>query len=700
MIPNAYELLFNQVENMVCTLDLDGCFTSINPAGERLTGYSAEELLGLPATDLVAPESRSEAVERFRRRLTGEAAATPDESVLLKRGGTCVPIEVTSTLFLEDDRLSGVLAVVHDLSERRHAQEALLQSERRFRKSFESAAIGMALVGTDGRFIEVNDSLCKIVGYSADILVTKTFQEITHPDDLDVDLEYLGEVIAGAIPSYQMEKRYFNADGGTVWVLLSVSLVRAGDGTPLHFVSQIEDITQRKHAEAERDRLQEQLHHAQKLEAVGRLAGGIAHDFNNMLTGIRGYSELLLDGLDPASPLRAEAEQIKRAAEQASNLPKQLLAFSREQVLEPSLVDLDAVVDEAVGLVRRLVGDSVEVVVLHEATAPFLQVDATELEQLLINLAVNAGYAMPEGGRLVIRTANEELDGEAASRCGVRPGRFVVLSVEDFGVGMDPDTKARAFEPFFTTKPQGEGSGLGLAGVYGVVTQSGGFVRLDTAVGAGSTFRLYFPSAGAAVETRQRTVLVAEDEEIVRDLVQLTLERAGYRVLAAADADEALRLRASSDGPVDLLLTDMVMPGMNGAELAQRVLADSPRTPVVFMSGYTSEAVPVASDGGNVGELLEKPFPMATLVDRVQAALATVGDARDPEVAGPAPSLTDRERQVLALVADGYTNERAAVELGITGETVQTHVRNVMGKLEADSRTQAVATALRRSLIA
>jgi two-component system, cell cycle sensor histidine kinase and response regulator CckA len=699
MVPNAYELLFNHVENMVCTLDLDGCFTSINPAGEHLTGYSAEELLGLPATDLVASESRSEAVERFRRRLRGEAAATPDESVLLKRDGTCVPIEVTSTLFLEDDRLSGVLAVVHDLSERKHAQEALLQSERRFRKSFESAAIGIALVGTDGRFIEVNDSLCKIVGYPADILVTKTFQEITHPDDLDVDLEYVGQVISGAIPSYQMEKRYFHAGGDTVWVLLSVSLVRAGDGTPLHFVSQIEDITQRKHAEAERDRLQEQLHHAQKLEAVGRLAGGIAHDFNNMLTGIRGYTELLLDRLDPASPLRAEAEQIKRAAEQASNLPKQLLAFSREQVLEPSLVDLDAVVAEAVGLVRRLVGDSVEVVVLHEATAPLLQVDATELEQLLLNLAVNAGYAMPEGGRLVIRTANEELDGAAASRSGVQPGRFVVLSVEDFGVGMDPDTKARAFEPFFTTKPQGEGSGLGLAGVYGVVTQSGGFVRLDTAVGAGSTFRLYFPSADAAVETRQRTVLVAEDEEIVRDLVQLTLERAGYRVLAAADADEALRLRSSSDGPVDLLLTDMVMPGMNGAELAQRVLADSPGTPVVFMSGYTSEAVPVASDGGNVGELLEKPFPMATLVERVQAALATVGDAPDPEVAGPAPSLTDRERQVLALVADGYTNERAAVELGITGETVQTHVRNVMGKLDADSRTQAVATALRHALI-
>src|SRR6266851_4825519 len=222
---DAYDLLFNHVENMVCTLDLDGCLTSINPAGERLTGHSVEELLGLPAVDLVPQEFRETAVERFRRRLTGEVGATPDESVLLKRDGSCVPIEVTSTLFFEGDRPCGILAVVHDLSERKHAQEALLQSERRFRKSFESAAIGMALVGTDGRFLEVNDSLCTIVGYPAEELVAKTFQEITHPDDLDLDLEYVRQVLAGAIPSYQLEKRYFHADGHTiVWVLLSVSL--------------------------------------------------------------------------------------------------------------------------------------------------------------------------------------------------------------------------------------------------------------------------------------------------------------------------------------------------------------------------------------------------------------------------------------------------------------------------------------------
>ena len=693
---NAYELLFNHVENMVCTLDADGRFTSVNPAGERMTGYTAAELIGLSAADLVPAERRETAIASFRRRLFGEAPDSPDESVLQRRDGTRVPIEVTSTVILEGDRPTGVLAVVHDVSERKDQQEALLQSERRFRTAFESAAIGMALVSVEGRFVEVNDSLCTIVGYTAEELVRKTFQEITHPDDLDLDLEYLGQLLAAAIPSYQMEKRYFHANGGTVWVLLSVSLVRASDGTPLHFVSQIEDITQRKRAEAERDLLQAQLHHAQKLEAVGRLAGGIAHDFNNMLTGIKGYSELLLAGLDPSSPLREEAEQIKRAAEQASNLPKQLLAFSREQVLEPRLVDLDVVVADAVGLVSRLVGNSVEIVVVNEASSPLVEADPNELEQLLLNLAVNAGHAMPDGGRLVIRTANEELDREAAARNGVKPGRFVVLSVEDSGVGMDADTKARAFDPFFTTRPHGEGSGLGLAGVYGVVTQSGGFVQLDSAPRAGSTFRLYFPCAATVVDARPPTVLVAEDEEIVRDLVQLTLERAGYRVLAASGAEEALRLNSSSAEPVDLLLTDMVMPGMNGAELARRILADRPRTPVVFMSGYTTDTVP-AAPGGSV--LLEKPFPMAALVERVEAALASVVEAAVGAHAAPHAALTDRERQVLALVADGYTNDRAAAELGISAETVQSHVRNVMGKLEADSRTQAVATALRESLI-
>ena len=306
---------------------------------------------------------------------------------------------------------------------------------------------------------------------------------------------------------------------------------------------------------------------------------------------------------------------------------------------------------------------------------------------------------MPDGGRLVIRTANAELDADAAAGAGVAPGSFVVLSVSDTGVGMDDATKARAFEPFFSTRPEGEGSGLGLAGVYGVVSQSGGFVRLETALDAGTTFELYLPSAAATADSTRPTVLVAEDEAIVRGLVQRTLERAGYRVLAAADGEEALRLEAASDRPVDLLLTDMVMPGMPGGELAQRVRATNPSTPVVFMSGFTTEAVPAGFGIGPAGGLLEKPFPMSALVERVEAALAAVGVAGPAGATAPAPMLTDRERQVLALVADGYTNDRAGAELGISAETVQSHIRNVMDKLDADSRTQAVATALRNSLI-
>ena len=618
---NEYELLFDHVENMVCTLNVDGRFTSINPAGEPVTGYSARELIGSLAVELVPPELKDDAVESFRRRLAGESSARPDESVLVRRDGTRVPIEVTSTVFLDGERTAGVLAVIYDVSEQKKAQEALLQSERRFRRAFESAAIGMALVDIEGRFLEVNDSLCKSVGYPADELVRKTFQEITHPDDLDLDLEYLGRLLRGAISSYQLEKRYFDAAGAIVLGLLSVSLVRSSDGTPLHFVSQIEDITQRKRAEAERDRLQEQLHHAQKLEAVGRLAGGIAHDFNNMLTGIRGYTELLLDGLDHSSPLREDAEQIKRAAEQASNLPKQLLAFSREQVLEPRLVDLDAVVDDAVGMVRRLVGGSVEVVVQHEATSALVEADPSEFEQLLLNLAANAGHAMPEGGRLVIRTTNEELDGEAAASAGVEPGSYVVLSVSDTGVGMDAATKARVFEPFFTTRPLGEGSGLGLAGVYGVVSQSGGFVRLETEVAPAA------PSSSASRAPRHRRSRRAPpcwSPKTRRSCVISCSRRWSARATGCSSPPTVTRRSASA--PRALIPSMCSSPNGDARHERWRTRAagarGQPSTPVVFMSGYTTEAVP-AGLGADPTAACSRSRSDEALVERVEAALAS-----------------------------------------------------------------------------
>jgi two-component system, cell cycle sensor histidine kinase and response regulator CckA len=963
---DAYRLLFEHVDNMVCTLDLEGRFRSLNAGGERLTGYSGEELRGRLAVELIAPEDRERAMAQFARRLASETQLPPDESVLLTKDGRRVPIEITSTLFVQDGRPVGVLGLVRDLSEQRRAEEALLQSESRFRQAFESAAIGMALVAPDGRFLQVNDSLCEIVGYTAEQIVAKTFQDITHPADLDADVELARRVLSGEIRTYDMEKRYFHRDGHEVWVLLSVSLVRASNGKPLHFIAQVQDVTEarraqqtiersemlfaeaqqiahvgswerdlesgamlpseelcriygvdpetpdlgvehfrarvhpddrervtaeiteaaqeggpfaleyrvvheggavrwlygrgeaviedgrvvgirgtaqditerkqaeqrladaeeryrtlveqlpigsyirpldmsqpniyaspqvepmlgfsaedwqndpgmlatvvhpddrervlgasrrvrttgepvhdeyrcihreghvvwvqdetfvvndehgepayvqgflmdiseRKRAEAERDRLRDELHHAQKLEAVGRLAGGVAHDFNNMLTAIRGYAELLLDGLPDDSPLQIEATQIKRAAEQAATLPRQLLAFSRKQTLEPVIVDLNEVVESTSDLLERLISETITFTTARDASHTTISVDPGQIEQVLVNLALNARDAMPDGGSLQISTGDLEVTNDSAAEYEAAPGTYVVLSVADTGHGMDEETRARAFEPFFTTKPLGEGSGLGLASVYGTVAQSGGFIRLETDLDKGTTFHIHFPHVTRGVEAdaeaapvdggaRPISVLLAEDEAIVRHLAVAVLERAGFDVYAAADGDEAFELFEQL-GEIDVLLTDMIMPRAGGRELAERVLAASPGTPVVYMSGYTEEA-PV---GG--ATLLEKPFSREALVAAVEAAaqpapqLAVVPSPEPSNVVELSP-LTPREREVLSLLANGMTNDRAAAELGISAETVQSHVRNAMGKLAADTRTQAVATALRESLIA
>jgi PAS domain S-box-containing protein len=1354
-----YRVLFDHVDNMVCTLDLEGRFTSVNAAGERLTGFAARELHGRFAVELIAPEHRDRAVSQFRRRLTTRDELRPDETWLVTRDGTRVPIEITSAVVLDGEQPVGILGLVRDLSERRGAKEALLRSEDRYRNAFASAAIGMALIAPDGRFLQVNDSFSELVGYPARELCTFTWRDVTHPDDLEVDRELMRQLLAGGIRSYQAEKRYRRRDGADVWASITVSLVRDGDGRPQHFVSQIQDVTERKRAEEllaqsrlqladaqhvaqignwrwypetdaiiwsdelyrifaldpssdlpsadalrefvhpddraraseltararetgepyihqyrivladgatrwvegrgvadrdldgpfmhgtiqditirkqaeeelassqarlaeaqrigrigdwkrdgpdqpltwsdetyrifgiepasgpptydrllaavhpddrdeferivkgcradgkpysheyrivlpdgsvrwihgrgelapgetngsattrgtaqditerkdaeqrlaeaqhiaqvgnwawreepqtltwskelyrildfdpgdepsleklaervhpadreafqrvvaearernddyqhqyrivlrdgsirwveargvtasgpggfsmhgtaqditedkaaeerlveaeeryrtlveqlplgtyirpldmtepniyaspqvepllgypaeawmtdpdllativhpddrervlseavhvrgtgeplrnaeyryvkpdgsivwvqdetyvvedengeprcvqgyllditerklaeeERDRLREQLHHAQNLEAVGRLAGGVAHDFNNMLTAIKGYAELLLGGLEPGSPQRAEAEQIHRAASQASALPRQLLAFSRKQVLEPRLVDLNDVVSEATDLIRLLVGGGVEVVTRSEARPAAIVADPGQVEQVLVNLATNARDAMPSGGTLTISTQNVEIDERTALEHETAPGRYVVVSVSDTGLGMDATTLVQVFEPFFTTKGAGQGSGLGLASAYGIAKQSGGFIDATSEPGLGATFQVYFPLAVAEaapvedppVEPAGRAptpaaVLLVEDEEIVRDFARTALERAGYRVQATSRAAEALQLVASGVD-LDVLVSDVVMPGMGGRELAEQVLAERPGTGVVLVSGYSEE--PAAGDlaGGQMPVFLQKPFSVPALVDAVrdviEAGLAATVRTPEPtiqqlgisclvaddhpavldsvsrflessgvevvaraargdealaaletyrphvalldvtmepmngiEVARQAARiepdtqvilytgyrdaslleqaldagargfvlkeaplselmramkvvagggtfvdaelsnalatpgtvrslspLTAREQQVLALVADGRTNERVAEELGISAETVQSHVRNAMSKLEADTRTQAVATALRQSLIA
>jgi signal transduction histidine kinase/CheY-like chemotaxis protein len=399
-----------------------------------------------------------------------------------------------------------------------------------------------------------------------------------------------------------------------------------------------EQIAERALAERSLRETEAQLQHAQKMDAVGTLAGGVAHDFNNLLSVILGYSELALDALDQDAPIRPDLEQVIQAGNRATSLTRQLLAFSRKQVLQPEVLDLNELIGSIDKMLGRLIGAQVEIVTHQGMDEALVYADRGQLDQVLMNLAVNARDAMPDGGTLTVATAAALLDAAEATRLGTLPGAYTVLSVQDTGTGMDEATRARIFEPFFTTKASGHGTGLGLSTVYGIVRQSGGVIALESVPGAGTTFRIYFPavearSAGetapvvrAAEGSGTETILLVEDEEQVRHLTRRMLEEKGYTVLTAGDGEAALTLAQQHQGPIQLLLTDVVMPRMGGQRLASSLHPRRPEMRVLFMSGY-SEASTLGEDSrGQPIELLQKPFSPGLLTQRVRQVLDADGE--------------------------------------------------------------------------
>jgi len=424
---------------------------------------------------------------------------------------------------------------------------------------------------------------------------------------------------------YEIDHRIVRADGTIRWGREEADIIRDTTGKALRMIGTVQDITERR-------LLEDQLRQAQKMEAIGRLAGGIAHDLNNALTAIAGYSELAMAGVAADHPARADVEEIRRAAERAASVTRQLLAFSRKQLLEPRLFDLNDVVAAIARLLSRLVGPDVRVHThLSDNVRPILG-DPGQVEQAIVNLAVNARDAMPAGGDLTLATSYERLD-EAFTRTHVpmNPGEYVLLRVSDTGHGMSRETTARIFEPFFTTKPVGKGTGLGLSMVYGTLKQIGGFVFVDSEVDRGTTFCLYFPPAPEAIAllqsgqepattTQTKTVLIAEDEGAVRNLVASALRDEAYTLLLASSAEEALELAAAHTGPIDLLLTDAIMPGKSGVELATDLVRDRPALRVIFMSGYTEDDLNLTGLA-QPPVILQKPFTPRDLRRRIREAL-------------------------------------------------------------------------------
>jgi PAS domain S-box-containing protein len=517
-----------------------------------------------------------------------------------------------------------VLGVVHDVTA--HKEAAKRASEKRFRALVEHSADVFAVLDADGVYRYVTPAAQHVLGSGPDTLLGRLALADVHPEDVPALRQLFAELLHRPGETRALGARVRRADGSWRWV----------EGVASNWLQEpaIRGIALTLRDVSERKRLEDELRQAQRLEAVGRLAGGVAHDFNNLLTVISGFTSLLLSAPPQDGDTRTAVEQIHKAAERATGLTRQLLAFSRKQILHPTVLDLNQVVSGLGGMLRRLLREDVQVEMrLAEGLWP-VRADPQQMEQTLMNLVTNARDAMPVGGRVSITTANRVLDaGQREAYPDLAPGEYVRLAVGDTGCGMDEATLSQVFEPFFTTKEQGQGTGLGLASVYGIVKQSGGSIYAHSVLGKGTVFEILLPrvqeapSAAAeepepkALTRGSETVLLVEDEPAVRALAQRVLQLLGYRVLLAGDGAEALRVASEHGGPIDLLLTDVVMPIMHGTQLAERLTAVRPQTRVLFMSGYTDSVL--VRRGVQRGETrwLPKPFRAEALAQKVREAL-------------------------------------------------------------------------------
>jgi len=513
--------------------------------------------------------------------------------------------------------------------ERRRAEEALRKSEAEFRLLFEHNPLPTWVFDSATlRFLQVNEAAIRQYGYTAEEFGAMTMLDIRPEEDRANFKEHMATWPESA--QFQACWKHLRKDGRTLHVEITSHQVEYA-GRPVRLMV-AQDVS-------ERQSLEEQLRQAQKMEAVGRLAGGVAHDFNNLLMVIKGHTELLLNLLPPSDQLSRKIQHIDRAADRATALTRQLLAFSRMQVLQPRMMNLNAIVDDMGHLLPRLIGEDIELVIRPSAGLGTIRADGSQMEQVIMNLAVNARDAMPGGGKLVIETANADLDHSySAGHPVVKPGRYVLLAVSDSGVGMDAATQAHIFEPFFTTKEQGKGTGLGLATVYGVVKQSGGFIWVYSEVGKGTCFKIYLPRVDQPAEVigvaapltdvprGTETVLLSEDEQDVREVAREFLESGGYTVIEAQNGEEALRLGTAHEGKIDLLITDMVMPGMRGQELAARLTQHRGDLRVLYMSGYSEHSAGDAAVADRCCvRLLTKPFSRSLLLRTVRELLNESG---------------------------------------------------------------------------
>jgi two-component system, cell cycle sensor histidine kinase and response regulator CckA len=626
-------LLLNTTAEAICGTDIEGNCTFCNPSSLRLLGYDRpDDLLGKQMHRLMHHTRADgspyplEQCQIHARSQIGEGSHADDE-FLWRKDGTSFPAEYWSYPVVRDGKPIGVVVTFLDITERKRAEQELRKTEARVRHLVESNIIGIAIGDLNGNLIEANGAFLKLVGYSREDLLSgeMRWDALTPPEYRDSDQRAVEQLRTTGIASPR-EKQFLRKDSSRISVLIGVTSLVGEDGVVEH-VSCVVDISEQK-------KLEQQLRQAQKMEAIGQLAGGIAHDFNNLLSVIIGYSEILLDSAPREGKMRIQCEEIAKAGDRAASLTRQLLAFSRQQVLAPRVLNLNTVVIETEKMLKRLIGEDIELRTTLDPALSSVKADPGQIAQVIMNLAVNARDAMPEGGKLIIETSNAEIDDVNALHY-LPPGgnRYVLLAVTDTGGGMDEETKSHIFEPFFTTKGIGRGTGLGLSTVYGVVKQSGGYLWASSELGHGSVFKIYLPRVDESVDQSPpsqpapeqyrgtETILLVEDEKSVRTLTRSILEDGGYTVIDASSGNHALAAATKHSGPIHLLLTDMVMPGMNGRMLAEKMIAVRPGIRVLYVSGYTGN---ISSYGDFLDvevSLVQKPFSRITLLQKLREVL-------------------------------------------------------------------------------
>jgi PAS domain S-box-containing protein len=624
--------LLGASRDLIVVLDETGARRAAYGAIEAVTGYRPEERGPVSHFEAMHPDDLPRVKKELAALLEHPGQVVRTEWRQLHKDGRYRWLEGLATNRLGAEGVDGIVVNIRDVSDRRSADEALRQSEQRYRTLFGTVTDGIFVTDGDGRLTEVNDAACRMLGYSREELLAMWMQDIA-PSDKREDLAEVTKMVA-ARAHLVFEASHRRKDGSIYPAEVAASLTEI-EGKPA-FLGVARDITERRRIEVEKRRLEDDLQQAVKIESIGRLAGGVAHDFNNMLTAVLGNVQLAERRAGAGQSVTEALGEIREAAMSAAALTRQLLAFSRKQVVAPRLLDMNELIERMQRMLVRLIGEDVELRTIPGTDLRAVRADPGLLEQVVVNLVINARDAMPNGGVLAIETANVRLDAEYRRAPPlVEPGPYVKLAVSDTGMGMSDDIKSHLFEPFFTTKPRGQGTGLGLATSYGAIRQSNGTIEVYSEPGKGTTFTIYLPVVEGDAEAlptsspdvigRSRrgteTILVAEDDERVRDLAARALSACGYEVLVAESGDDALALAREHTGPIHLLLSDVVMPGMNGRQLSERLLQLHPETRTLFTSGYTEDIIAHHGVLDPGIEFLTKPYSLDVLAQRVRRIL-------------------------------------------------------------------------------